>query len=786
MIDALSDLAVRSSLALAAAGVLAVGLRRRAASVQALLLTTALVASLAVPVAMALLPAVEVAVPWMSPGVGTAEPLAATAPARPATAVTRAEPTLATSRVSTPSLAMGAPNHEKPSAAPAAAGPSAWPLALALVWLTGTLAIAARVAGSHIRLARLVRRARPFAGEGALAALAEVRAGLGLGRRVGLRTTAELNVPIVSGLLAPTVVLPDEAGTWEAPLVRDVLRHELAHVARLDAAGQLAGRLACACYWFNPLAWALAARAAALRERACDDEVLRAGTRASDYATRLLALAGLAADDAPPHAALAMASPARIRERIVRVLDPAAPRDRSSRTATGLTLLAGLAVVAGLSALQPAARAAALVPVPFDLVGTPANAPAATPLPARPPAAPAQAEQAPPLCSGELNRSSSSTNENQGVRRWRVELSGDRCDVDLRVNGRIQFNEDFTDVAGLDPGGVFRLDATIDGVRRHLEIQHRDGSLERTYQVDGRTAEWDAAARDWFARFLIALDRRTGVGADVRLPRLLEQGGVDAVLAETGRITSDHARSTYYEGLLEARRLSPDERRLLIEQAARLVESDHYATQTLERVVAQGRLEDPRERDAVVSMIAGMDSDHYRAEAIEALGDGPIDAAQTSAILDVLLRMDSDHYRTEVLTWLGSVAPAGLDTSVLLKAISAMDSDHYRTESIEAVGRRSLSSTQAASLLPIIAEMDSAHYQREVLGELLGVALAEAQLLTAVGLISDMDSDHYQAEALGDVIANRGATDRVRAAVRDAAGMLSRHYRDEVLRRIGG
>jgi hypothetical protein len=336
------------------------------------------------------------------------------------------------------------------------------------------------------------------------------------------------------------------------------------------------------------------------------------------------------------------------------------------------------------------------------------------------------------ICTGRLRRSSTSIDDDDGVRRWRVQIEGDTCDIDLRVDGRIEFNADFTDVASLDRSGQFRLDATMDGVRRFLEIRSRSGALERTYQVDGRDQPWDAAARDWFARFLIALDRRTAVGVDVRLPNLLRQGGVAAVLAETALMSSDHARTRYYGRLLDSTTVSAAERRQLIEQAAQLTDSDHYASEVITRVVRQGRLQEPRERDAVVAMIRKMDSDHYRAQAVEALGGGPLTSDQAAAILDVLSSMDSDHYRHEVLSALVAAAPAEVDLSMAVAVIRQMDSDHYRAESVKQLRRRRLDAREASALLPLVGEMNSDHYQREVLRELLREPLPESDLLTSV------------------------------------------------------
>src|SRR5262249_36021872 len=49
--------------------------------------------------------------------------------------------------------------------------------------------------------------------------------------------------------------------------------------------------LVCAVYWFNPLVWFAAWRLRVERELACDDHVLEAGAKASDYASHLVEIA---------------------------------------------------------------------------------------------------------------------------------------------------------------------------------------------------------------------------------------------------------------------------------------------------------------------------------------------------------------------------------------------------------------------------------------------------------------------------------------------------------------
>ena len=50
---------------------------------------------------------------------------------------------------------------------------------------------------------------------------------------------------------------------------------------RRDCLTHVIAQLACALYWFNPLAWIAARHVRTERERACDDLVLACGTRGS-------------------------------------------------------------------------------------------------------------------------------------------------------------------------------------------------------------------------------------------------------------------------------------------------------------------------------------------------------------------------------------------------------------------------------------------------------------------------------------------------------------------------
>src|SRR6185436_15980489 len=91
----------------------------------------------------------------------------------------------------------------------------------------------------------------------------EVREELRITRHVSVRVTGATNVPAVTGFSRPVLLLPMDTAEWPLDVRRAVVLHELAHVVRRDALSQLVGQIACALYWFVPLAWYGARRAAA-------------------------------------------------------------------------------------------------------------------------------------------------------------------------------------------------------------------------------------------------------------------------------------------------------------------------------------------------------------------------------------------------------------------------------------------------------------------------------------------------------------------------------------------
>lgn len=228
-----------------------------------------------------------------------------------------------------------------------------WPSVLLGLWLAGAFVVVGRLALGWWLLNRVVSRSEGPEGKWLDVLGVEARR-MGLRRLPRLALSRTAPMPFACGVARPTIVLPDDALQWSEARVRAVLLHELAHLRRRDIQVNFLARLACGLYWFHPLVWAAARRVRSESERACDDLVLGAGTRASDYARHLLEIMRRVRRSRTPALAVPMARRGEMEGRMLAILEPASRRGAPSRWQSGLALAGVAILVVPLAALAPA------------------------------------------------------------------------------------------------------------------------------------------------------------------------------------------------------------------------------------------------------------------------------------------------------------------------------------------------------------------------------------------------------------------------------------------------
>jgi TonB family protein len=325
----LFDCTAKATILLGLAWIVVGATRRRAAALRHLVLSTAILGSLILPLLTLLLPT------WHWTMLGKASGLLSSAHE---IATNSREPT-APSMIVTARTA--APFFSRLSS-----------LAL-IVWAAGFLFIVMRLAAGLARLAWMSRHAKPLLEDDWIRAVLPISRRFKITRSVRVLECRQATMPLTWGVVRPFILLPAGARDWTEDRMRIVLCHEFAHVARGDWLLQMFAELTRGLYWFHPLAWIAAALLRQESEHACDDSVLNYGIPSFDYAHQLLDLARTF--ESPSRAcapALALARPSNLERRFTAMLNQSIDRRQLSPRMRLLIFFFALCLLLPLAALR--------------------------------------------------------------------------------------------------------------------------------------------------------------------------------------------------------------------------------------------------------------------------------------------------------------------------------------------------------------------------------------------------------------------------------------------------
>jgi beta-lactamase regulating signal transducer with metallopeptidase domain len=493
---------------------------------------------------------------------------------------------------------------------------------LLTLWALGALIVLARLAIGTTMVAKLARKGARVDDGSWLSLAQKLSNTLQIDRPLTLLRGDRLGVPVTWGIVYPVVLLPDDADDWPEERRRFVLVHEMAHVKRLDALTQLAGQLALALFWFDPLVWIANRRMQLEREHACDDYVLRHGTAPSMYAEELLSMVrSLGTPDhrtaQPAFAALAMARRSEFEGRMLSILDPVLDRHPLSKGRTFASAFAALLLVVPLAALHPYQRAQAVQPtttasLPTHRVSSPKGAglaDAADSLKAKarvldefpesfkvhfgaggvvvaPKASRSTATPQEPAVietvSGKAlscdearfgSAASASThthatvNDDGSMFIDYSKFAADRC-VSATIIGKLGYTAKEDDIVQMPLGShaVFR-ERTPQEDRIVSISRASDGTIVRSYRVNGANEPFDGRAKAWLGSYLPFVLMETGVNVAPRVERWKSEGGTDGVLAHIEAMSSSSAKRAHYDAFLSVGPLSSADLDKVVRQA---------------------------------------------------------------------------------------------------------------------------------------------------------------------------------------------------------------------------
>ena len=166
----------------------------------------------------------------------------------------------------------------------------AWlPAALVLIWAFGFAAVLVAWYLPWRQVAKMLERALPVENGRETDILRCIENYTNAQTRTQFRISNDLMEPEVFGIFRPVLLWPAQlSNRLEDAHLEAILAHEVAHVHRRDNLAALIHMAVEASFWFHPFVWWIERKMIEERERACDEAVLRAGSRAEIYADSLL------------------------------------------------------------------------------------------------------------------------------------------------------------------------------------------------------------------------------------------------------------------------------------------------------------------------------------------------------------------------------------------------------------------------------------------------------------------------------------------------------------------
>ena len=233
---------------------------------------------------------------------------------------------------------------------------SRWPVMMLALYAAGALLLLLRQAIAYFIAGSLVRRSQLLG----ITDVVTLKRRLPPGVKIpDLRRSSLVCVPIVVGVLKPSIILPANWSAWKEEKLAAVLAHELSHVHRCDSLVRFLSTFNKCLYWFHPLAWWLDRHVNQLAEEISDDSALVAIADRREYAEVLLGFAAAANTSAGRvrWAELAMASTSHLGARIERILrGREVVANRLARRTLVLLLIAAPVVAVTTAAVELTSR----------------------------------------------------------------------------------------------------------------------------------------------------------------------------------------------------------------------------------------------------------------------------------------------------------------------------------------------------------------------------------------------------------------------------------------------
>jgi len=329
---------------------------------------------------------------------------------------------------------------------------------------------------------------------------------------------------------------------------------------------------------------------------------------------------------------------------------------------------------------------------------------------------------------------SSRSQEKSDRNTWTWINADDRKKIEVKVENKVEFNEDYSDVSAIPGDGALRIHDSR-GAHTFRLVIARDsaGGIRRDYSVDGQSRTFDAEGQSWLRTVLLQAVREGGLDARTRAQRILKQRGASGLTEEITYLKGDYVRRIYFEELLQAPGVSTKDLKTAIHNASNSIVSDYERAQMLLQV-APVFLGDKNLTADYFGATSRIKSDYEHARVLSgALKQIRLSKDALIAIAQSAASIESDYEKASLLIKGADRYQGDLSSRMeWLHAVRTIGSDYEHHRVLSGALKPNVISIEALSdLVRSAARMHSDYEKASFLIEAVSLYRGDAQLRAA-------------------------------------------------------
>jgi len=369
---------------------------------------------------------------------------------------------------------------------------------------------------------------------------------------------------------------------------------------------------------------------------------------------------------------------------------------------------------------------------------------------------------------------------------WNWHRNDDSEDLSVTIRGKVEFEDDYSDIRSITDGGDIRIKHNRHGVVRKFEASSEGGSIKRWYSINGQTGELDADARKWLAQVLDQTIRLGGYDAQARVRRILKQSGPRGVLDEIAQLKSDYVKRVYFDELFAQGQLDAGDARRALRMAGTEISSDYEKAQLLVKM-SERHLVNDEMRSIYLEGVNTISSDYERGRALSAmLKKGELSKENVLFAIKAAGSMKSDYEQSQLLIKIANgFALDQTAQAAYLSALGSIDSDYEKGRALSALLTRAPENNTLLFAIKSASTISSDYEQAQLLIKIAnGFALDQVAQTAYVSSVASIGSDYEKGRALSALLSKAPARDTLLFTLKSASAISSDYEKAQLLMKV--